>query len=46
MFSCCRGAGSATGKEMSMTDLESKAETNPTSRTAPAEKPEVDLPIN
>ncbi|XP_026042642.1 low-density lipoprotein receptor-related protein 1B isoform X2 [Astatotilapia calliptera] len=39
-----RGTGPSAGKEMSMTDLESKAETIPTSHTASAEKPEVDLP--
>lgn len=44
VFPPCRRAGSAAVKETSMTDLENKAETTPsTTSPADADKPEVDL---
>lgn len=45
VFPVSRRASSAAGKETSMTDLESKAQTTPSAQTSPADvdKPEVDL---
>lgn len=45
VFPVSRRASSAAGKETSMTDLESKAQTTPSTQTSPADvdKPEVDL---
>lgn len=42
----CRSANPAAVKETSMTDLENKVETAPSTQTSPADtdKPEVDLP--
>lgn len=45
VFPVSRRASSAAGKETRMTDLESKAQTTPSTQTSPADvdKPEVDL---
>lgn len=46
VFPSCRRASPAAVKETSMTDLENKAETAPSTQSAPADtdKTEVDLP--